>query len=135
MRSLLLLFGACLLLAGCYGPPSTEELSRLDYGAPPTDYEEAIKAYFYLRLTDPYTAVYEFMTPPRKGWIRVGDTFNQTLFGGYIATATVNSKNLYGGYAGRQGWAIYFRNGKIELAAPMELQGSRWGFAESGTDH
>jgi hypothetical protein len=41
MRSLLLTFTVCLFLAGCYGPPSSEELSRLDYGTPPsTEYEE-----------------------------------------------------------------------------------------------
>lgn len=130
MRSLLLTFTVCLLLTSCYGPPSTEELSRLDYGTPPAEYEEAVKAYFYAQLTDPYTAVYEFLTPPRQGWIRVGDTFNKQVFGGYIATITVNSRNLYGGYAGRQYWAIYFRNGKTEYAALMLFEGTKWGFAE-----
>src|SRR5260370_34940546 len=62
---------AAALLAGCETPPVTkEEMSSVDYGPRPTRWQEEIRSYLGIRLTDPKSAIIEFRTEPRQMYQR-----------------------------------------------------------------
>ena len=62
---------AAALLAGCEAPPVTkEEMSSVDYGPRPTRWQEEIRSYLGIRLTDPKSAIIEFRTEPKQMYQR-----------------------------------------------------------------
>src|SRR6267143_157368 len=65
---------AAALLAGCETPPVTkEEMSSVDYGPRPTRWQEEIRSYLGIRLTDPKSAIIEFRTEPKQMYQRSTD--------------------------------------------------------------
>src|SRR5438034_4884028 len=65
---------AAALLAGCETPPVTkEEMSSVDYGPRPTRWQEEIRSYLGIRLTDPKSAIIEFRTEPKQMYQRATD--------------------------------------------------------------
>src|SRR2546430_6533267 len=65
---------AAALLAGCEAPPVTkEEMSSVDYGPRPTRWQEEIRSYLGIRLTDPKSAIIEFRTEPKQMYQRSTD--------------------------------------------------------------
>ena len=84
------------LFTGCATPPSTEQISKLDYGEFPVNYEATIKKYFDNVLVDPYSAQYEF-EPPQKYWVKDAPLAGGGLYAGYFVRMKVNAKNRMGG--------------------------------------
>lgn len=93
---------------GCVAPPTAHELASADYGAPPENYEELVKARVGQELIDPYSAVYTFDVGPKRGWWTVG---GQRVHG-YFICGTLNAKNRLGGYVGRKPYWVFVRDGR-----------------------
>jgi len=107
------LLGTALLLGGCANSISKERLATADYGPPPpAGYQEMIKARFAGILIDPTSPLYEF-EQPAKGYTKKSSMFNTSENFGWRVCGTVNSKNRFGGYAGRVPFFVLFRHGQI----------------------
>jgi len=106
-------FTAIIMLSGCSqlikNPPEYAEGSKL-----PEDYKETIKSEVSADLTDPYSAMYDFDTP-----LEGGCYYNFKKYSGWIVPFTVNSKNRYGGYAGKRS-LVYLVNNKNALNFTQE---------------
>lgn len=94
-KLLLVLLSTIILLTGCSGTPTSEQLASADYGRYPKNYEKVIKDYMQSQLKDPDSATYKFRNIPKSGWSSLG----KTLFG-YRLCVEINAKNSYGGYVG-----------------------------------
>lgn len=83
------------MLSGCATKPTPGEMASADYGSYPDAYQTIIQNYMGHLLKDPYSARYEYLNQPKKGWAR-GPIF------GYVVCVNVNARNSYGGYTGAQ---------------------------------
>ena len=95
-----------LLMIGCATTPTRQEFETADYGSYPEKYEEIIKANYYPRLIDPYSAMYDFYKPV-KAWNRLANVF------GWVVCGTINAKNRMGGYTGATPFYFLFKNNQI----------------------
>lgn len=116
-------FVLLLPLVACnpFPPPTPEQVAKADYGTLPENYQERIKAFMASRLFDPYSAVFEFKTPPQKGYYYAGGQLVESLAGykhvaefGYFVTVEINAKNRFGGYAGAGEHLFFLRNDEIK---------------------
>jgi hypothetical protein len=97
---------------GLVAQPSPEELAQ-DVGPLPDNYQELVTNRIKSSLIDPYSAVIEFTSTPRKGWLaRMG--YGRHI--GWVGTATVNSKNRMGGYVGPVPFEYCIANGTVTYA-------------------
>lgn len=103
-------------LSGCatVPPPTPEQISAADYGAPVNQSfaEGEIKKYWEKVLKDPYSAQYRF-EPLAKGYDQASRSYQQRTAFGYLLVGTVNAKNSFGGYVGAKPFRGLFRNGKM----------------------
>ena len=118
-----LMIGILIFIIGCATPPTPEELSKLDYGPMPQNYETAIKLYFDDVLFDPYSAHYEFQYPLRY-WFKDLALAGGKLYAGYLVRVSVNAKNRYGGYTGKQEYGFLIQDERI-IKALNEYELSR----------
>lgn len=115
-KRLVLTFLTCLSLVGCYGVAPPEESRVAYFGAPPLDYMDQIKAHMGAKLFDPYSAMYECAIPCQAAtvtplWI------GEHQFG-WLYNCTVNAKNRFGGYVGKQLHQFFFdSNGKLVVTS------------------
>ena len=102
-----------LLLSACAsGPPTSEELSRADYGSPisQSDAETRAKQFLRRHLKDPGSAIYEW-NPVYSGWMREAPIHGGGLEFGYILDGSINAKNSFGAYVGLKAYKFIFYNG------------------------
>jgi hypothetical protein len=101
-----------LVLASCAPAPVTrDEVAGLDYGPKPERWQEEIRSYLKLRLTDPKDAIIEFRTEPAQMYQRkVG---LRDMHYGWAACVWVNDKNRLGAYSGYYPMTFFIRNEKI----------------------
>ena len=111
MRRRLVLCGLLLALAGCFVPPTEQQILSADCGAYPENYQQIVQAYYSTVLFDPYSAVYQF-GPARRGY----GYNNFQLVWGYVVEGNVNAKNRFGGYVGAAPFAFLIRNGQLIAA-------------------
>jgi hypothetical protein len=124
MKTIASLLLPVLILTGCVSAPTKSQLSHLDYGAPPKDYEMAIKHYFDGVLIDPDTAYYNFELP-RKFWYNDKSFFGGKLSAGYLVRVGVNSKNKYGGYSTEETYGFLMKGEQIiRVLDPDEMLSS-----------
>lgn len=102
---------AALLAAGCKAPPSRDEITAVDYGPRPDNYQEIVRNYLRNRLRDPIAAVIEFKSGPEPMYQQ--DTLLRPLQYGWAACVWVNDKNREGAYDGYFPMVFYFREGKL----------------------
>jgi len=117
MKLRTLLITASLLLAGCYGPPTAQEVAAVGgYGAPLTiDYQAAAKAWLLSYLRDPYTAQYIF-SQPFPGTVRLAPDEGFKLLAGYKVIGHVNARGYFGRYYGFQPFLFLFRDNQLIFA-------------------
>lgn len=103
---------AVLLLAACQTPQvSKGEAASVDYGPRPAHWQEEIRSYLNLRLTDPKTAIVEYRTEPKQMFQRsIGLDAQQY---GWAVCVWVNDKNRQGVYDGFYPMTVFIRNEKI----------------------
>jgi hypothetical protein len=104
---------AVLLLQGCATPISQDRIASADYGDAPSDaYQQVLRDRFASILIDPTAPLYEF-DKPKKGFTKQSPIFNTREQFGWRVCGTVNSKNRYGGYAGKSPFFALFRGDTI----------------------
>jgi hypothetical protein len=112
MKKTILLLFPVLILAGCVSTPSHSELSQLNYGSPPKDYETTIKQYFDGVLIDSHTAYYNFDSPYRF-WYNDKSFLGGQLYSGYLVRVNVSSKNKFGGYNEEETYGFIMKDEQI----------------------
>jgi len=100
-----------ILLAACAKPVTKEEVAGLDYGPKPTRWQEEVKSYLAVRLTDPMNAIVEFRTEPAQMYQR--KVAMRDMHYGWAVCVWVNDKNTSGNFAGFYPMTFFFRNEKI----------------------
>lgn len=128
MKTKLLLcfcFAVILITSGCATALTPAQVSSLDYGLAPDNYEATIKSYFEKVLVDPYSAHYNFMSPYQT-YIREAPLMGGAVHAGYLVRVGVNAKNQMGGYTGEQMWGFLF-NGEsiIKVLEPYQMSSLR----------
>lgn len=97
-----------IIIAGCTGNVTKEQLDSADYGTPPTHYKESIESYLESTLKDPQSKIVKYIDMPKKGhWYYSGNRF------GYYVCANINAKNSYGGYTGFSKYFFAFQNDQL----------------------
>ena len=100
-----------LALGACDTTVTKEEMATADYGPAPVNYQDEIKSYLSLRLTDPKTAIVEFRNQPKQLYQR-GTAVRGEQFGWGVCV-WVNDKNKQGAYDGFYPMTFVLRNEKI----------------------
>ena len=100
-----------LSLAACDTTVKQSELESVDYGPRPERWQEEIRNYLSIRLTDPKAAIVEFRTEPRVMYQRRTEV--RDLQYGWAACVWVNDKNKEGRYDGFYPMTFFIRDEKI----------------------
>jgi hypothetical protein len=100
-----------LSLAACDTTVKKSELESVDYGPRPERWQEEIRNYLSIRLTDPKAAIVEFRAGPEKLFQRETPVRKQQW--GWAVCVWVNDKNKQGAYDGFYPMSVLIRNEKI----------------------
>ena len=98
-------------VAACDTTVTKEEMATADYGPAPVNYQDEIKSYLSLRLTDPKQAIVEFRNEPKQLYQR-GTGIRGEQYGWGVCV-WVNDKNKQGAYDGFYPMSFVLRNEKI----------------------
>jgi hypothetical protein len=100
-----------LALAACDTTVTKAEMETADYGPAPVSYQDEIKSYLSLRLTDPKQAIVEFRNEPKQLYQRGTPVRGEQY--GWGVCVWVNDKNRQGAYDGFYPMSFVLRNEKI----------------------
>jgi hypothetical protein len=100
-----------LAVAACDTTVTKEEMATADYGPAPVNYQDEIKSYLSLRLTDPKEAVVEFRNEPKQLYQRGTPVRGEQY--GWGVCVWVNDKNKQGAHDGFYPMSFVMRNEKI----------------------
>ena len=79
------------------------------YGAYPTNYKMIVVGWLNQRLADPLSAQIEWKSEPQPADLgRKGEHLY-----GYVVNFTVNARNRFGAYTGKQSHGVLIRNGQV----------------------
>jgi len=110
-----MVLAAALALAACEDlSVSKEEAASYNYGPKPEHWQEVIRGYLGLRLTDPKTALVEFRTEPKQLYQRA--VALEPPQHGWAVCVWVNDRNSSGAYDGFRPMTFFIRNEKIVAA-------------------
>ena len=98
-------------LAACDTTVTKEEMATAEYGPAPVSYQDEIKSYLSLRLTDPKQAIVEFRNEPKQLYQRGTGVRGEQY--GWGVCVWVNDKNKQGAYEGFYPMSFVLRNEKI----------------------
>jgi hypothetical protein len=87
--------------------PSPEDAAR--YGQYPTDYKEIIMKWLDTQLVDAASARIEWTSEPKA----TDYEKNGQHFSGYLVSFTVNARNRFGTYTGKQQHGAIIKNGEV----------------------
>ena len=79
------------------------------YGAYPANYKEIVTLWLNKQLIDPDSARMEWNGEPKPADLGKN---GEHLYG-YLVNFTVNARNRFGGYTGKQKHAVLIRNGEV----------------------
>jgi hypothetical protein len=79
------------------------------YGPYPTNYKELIMQWLNKQLIDPDSARIEWDAEPKPSDIGKGSD----AVSGYLVSFTVNARNRFGSYTGKQKHSVLIRNGEV----------------------
>jgi hypothetical protein len=86
--------------------PSTDTAR---YGLYPTNYKELIMQWLNTQLIDPDSARIEWSEEPKPSDVGKGSE----AVSGYLVNFTVNARNRFGSYTGKQKHSVLIRNGEV----------------------
>jgi hypothetical protein len=110
-----LLWSGCATVNTPPPPLSPQEISRIDYGQPPENYEKVIKDYFAQTLFEPDAARYRFGKPV-AGYMQDGRLMGGKLRdAGYVVEIWITVKNRSGGFLPEAHLGILIKNGEVRL--------------------
>jgi hypothetical protein len=107
----LLAVALALILASCDTTVTKQEMATADYGPKPVNYQDEIRSYLNLRLTDPKAAIVEFRAGPQQIYNRGTPVRGEQY--GWGVCVWVNDKNKSGAYDGFYPMSFVIRNEKI----------------------
>jgi len=79
------------------------------YGPYPTNYKELIMQWLNKQLIDPDSARIEWSEEPKQSEMGKGSE----AVSGYLVNFTVNARNRFGSYTGKQKHSVLIRNGAV----------------------
>jgi len=79
------------------------------YGPYPTLYKEIVMQWLNKQLIDPDSARIEWSEEPKPSDVGKGSE----AVSGYLVNFTVNSRNRFGSYTGKQKHSVLIRNGEV----------------------
>ena len=79
------------------------------YGPYPTNYKEVIMRWLSKQLIDPDSARIEWNGEPKPSDVGKGSE----AVSGYLVNFTVNARNRFGTYTGKQKHSVLLRNGEV----------------------
>jgi hypothetical protein len=79
------------------------------YGPYPTDYKEVVTKWLATQLIDPTTARIEWKGEPKPADL---GTKGEHIYG-YLVSFTVNARNRFGTFTGKQAHGALIRNGEV----------------------
>lgn len=100
-----------LALAGCETTVTKKEMDSVQYGPRPIHWQDTIRDYLKLRLTDPKEAIVEFRAGPQVLYQRETPVRPQQW--GWGVCVWVNDKNRQGAYDGFYPMSVLIRDEKI----------------------
>jgi hypothetical protein len=109
---MLALFVCASFMAMNVGPDLRAETEQADvdrYGPYPTDYKEIVMKWLETQLIDASSARIEWKDDPKPADLGTqGEHFY-----GYLVNFTVNARNRFGAFTGKQNHGALIRNGKV----------------------
>ena len=87
--------------------PPSEDTAR--YGPYPTYYKEIVMVWLNKQLIDPDSARIEWSGDPKPSDVGKGSE----AVSGYLVNFTVNARNRFGSYTGKQKHSVLIRNGEV----------------------
>ena len=114
MQRQILIVLALAVAAGCDTTVTKQEMETANYGPAPVSYQDEIKSYLSLRLTDPKAAIVEFRAGPKQLYNRGTPVRGEQY--GWGVCVWVNDKNKSGAYDGFYPMSFILRNEKIVAA-------------------
>jgi hypothetical protein len=87
-------------------PPSADTAR---YGPYPTYYKEIVMVWLNKQLIDPDSARIEWTGDPKPSDVGKGSE----AVSGYLVNFTVNARNRFGSYTGKQKHSVLIRNGEV----------------------
>src|SRR5215471_14038804 len=87
----------------------TSSADAAPYGPYPTNYKEIIMQWLNKQLIDPDSARIEWDGEPRPSDVGKGSE----AVSGYLVNFTVNARNRFGAYTGKQKHSVLIRNSEI----------------------
>jgi hypothetical protein len=107
------LFALALAIAitGCDTTVTKQEMETANYGPKPVNYQDEIKSYLSIRLTDPKAAIVEFRNEPQQLYQRGTPVRGEQY--GWGVCVWVNDKNKQGAYDGFYPMSFILRDEKI----------------------
>jgi len=86
-------------------------MAGLDYGPKPLQWQDEIRSYLRIRLTDPKDAIVEFRTEPKQLFQRETAVRKQQY--GWAVCVWINDKNRSGAFDGFYPMTVFIREEKI----------------------
>lgn len=111
MKRLVTLALTLAAIAGCDTTVTKQEMETANYGPKPVNYQDEIRSYLKLRLTDPKDAIVEFRTEPKVLYQRGTPVRGEQY--GWGVCVWVNDKNKQGAYNGFYPMSFILREEKI----------------------
>jgi hypothetical protein len=113
MKSFMPLSLICAAAVGMSVPDSlraqTPSADTARYGPYPTNYKEVIVQWLNKQLIDPDSARIEWDGEPKPSDLgKSGEAVS-----GYLVNFTVNARNQFGAYTGKQKHSVLIRNGEV----------------------
>jgi hypothetical protein len=113
LLTVLLCIVTIFALSACPRQPTVQEQTAADYGPFPENYEELIIGEMKHRLFDPYSAQYDFLGPPTRGYH--AESFGGDITYGYSGAVLINAKNRFGAYVGATKFGYLIRYGRVAV--------------------
>lgn len=104
-------FFSTAALVACDTRVRKEELAGIDYGPKPLRWQDEIRSYLRIRLTDPKDAIVEFRTEPKPLFQRETPVRKQQY--GWAVCVWINDKNRSGAFDGFYPMTVFIREEKI----------------------
>jgi hypothetical protein len=111
MKRLFALFLLTAAVAACDTTIRKEEIAGINYGPKPVRWQDEIRSYLSIRLTDPKDAVVEFRTEPKQLYQR--ETAVRKVQWGWAVCLWINDKNKQGAFDGFYPMTVFIRDEKI----------------------
>jgi hypothetical protein len=112
VKTILSVLAVATVAAACVDTSvSRSEMQSVDYGPKPAGWQDEIKSYLRIRLTDPKDAIVEFRTEPRQMYQKATEVRDRQW--GWAVCLWLNDKNSSGYYDGYYPMTVFLRDEKI----------------------